>query len=256
MKLSILIAALKSRRAMRRELESSLRAQAGEFDDVEILIDEDDGRAPSGEKRNRLMHRARGDYFAFVDDDDRIDDRYVEQLRAGCEKDVDVVSFWVRRTDPTRPTRIHAFSIRYQDRRALSDGKRGMMANHMCAWRRDVGSAVCFPPNLGYNDDVFWYKPLLATGLVRSEEHLHRVLYHYRFHPARTVNERRQTKKATYRWAGKGVECFRRGPELFIAARSVDRIGGREVIPVWDRFGRLRHLERASLERYFLCKAV
>ena len=81
---------------------------------------------------------------------------------------------------------------------ALADGKVGMMANHLCAWRREVGSAVSFPSNLGYNDDVFWYKPLLASGLVRSEEHVTRVLYVYRFHPARTVNEQRAVERATY----------------------------------------------------------
>ena len=197
MKLSILIPALVSRRRLRRPLEASLARQSSEFDDVEVLLDEDDGRLPSGEKRNRLIRRCRGEYFAFVDDDDTVASDYVERLRTGCATGADVVSFWVRRTDPTRPTQIHAFSIHYQDRQPLSHGKRGMMANHLCAWRREVGGAVCFPPNLGYNDDVFWYKPLLAAGIVTSEEHISRVLYHYRFHPARTINDRREFKKAT-----------------------------------------------------------
>ena len=131
-----------------------------------------------------------------------------------------------------------------------------MMANHLCAWRRGVGSAVGFPPNLGYNDDVFWYKPLLASGLVTSEEHVPRVLYTYRFHPDLTANEKRAVKTATYRWAGQGIECFRRDAEILIAAESIDRIGGQAVIPVRDRSGRLHRLERSKLKRYFVCKAV
>ena len=256
MKLSILIPALTSRRRMRRHLEASLLAQSREFDDVEVLVDEDDGRAPSGEKRNRLVQGSRGEYFAFVDDDDLVDRGYVQQLRAGCRTGADVVSFSVRRTDPARPTRIHAFSIRYRDRQQLADGKLGMMANHLCAWRREVGAAVSFPPNLGYNDDVFWYKPLLASGLVTSEEHVARVLYTYRFDPVRTVNDRRRAKMATYRWAGQGIECFRRDAEILIAAESIDRIGGRAVIPVCDRLGRVQHVRRSELKRYYLCKAV
>jgi hypothetical protein len=131
-----------------------------------------------------------------------------------------------------------------------------MMANHLCAWRREVGSAVSFPPNLGYNDDVFWYKPLLASGLVRSEEHIPHVLYIYQYHPTATVNEQRAVKMATYRWAGQGIECFRRGAEILIAAQSIDRIGRRRMIPIRDRLGRLHHVQRARLQRYFVCKAV
>jgi len=255
-KLSILMPALASRRPMRRRLEASLLAQSRAFDDVEVRVDEDDGRVPSGEKRNRLIERSQGEYFAFVDDDDLVQPEYIRELRAGCRTGADVVSFWVRRTDPTRPTRIQAFSIHYQDKQQPADGKVRMMANHLCAWRREVGSAVSFPPNLGYNDDVFWYKPLLASGLVRSEEHVARVLYTYRFHPVRTVNERRAVKRATYRWAGRGIECFRRGAEILVAAQSIDRIGDRAIIPVRDRFGRLEHVRRSELRRYYVCKAV
>ena len=256
MRLSILIPALASRRLMRRRLEASLLAQSRAFDDVEVLVEKDDGRLPSGEKRNRLIQRSRGEYFAFVDDDDLVQSEYIPELRAGCRTGADVVSFWVRRTDPTRPTSIQAFSIHYQDKQRLADGKLGMMANHLCAWRRDVGSAVSFPANLGYNDDVFWYKPLLASGLVTTEAHLARVLYTYRFHPARTVNERRAVKRATYRWAGRGIECFRRGDEILIAARNIDRIGGRAVIPVRDRLGRMERVRRSELKRFYVCKAV
>jgi len=255
-KLSILMPALAARRPMRRRLEASLLAQARAFDDVEVLVDEDDGQVPSGEKRNRLVRRSRGEYFAFVDDDDLVRPEYVPELRAGCRTGADVVSFRVRRTDPTRPTRIQVFSVHHQDKQPLADGKVGMMANHLCAWRRDVGSAVAFPPHLGYNDDVFWYKPLLASGLVRNETHLARVLYTYRFHPARTVNERRAVKRATYRWAGRGIECFRRDAEILIAARSIDRIGDRAVIPVRDRLGRTERVRRSGLERFYVCKAV
>jgi hypothetical protein len=256
MKLSILMPALRSRRQMRQGLEASLVRQSREFDDVELLIEEDDGHAPSGEKRNRLVQRSRGAYFAFVDDDDWISAGYVHHLRAGCLTGADLVSFRVRRTDPRKPTRLHVFSIHHQDKQRLADGKLGMMANHLCAWRREVGGAVSFPPNLGYNDDVFWYKPLLASGLVKKETHVPHVLYTYRFDPAVTANERWAVKRATYRWAGRGIECFRRGDEVLIAARSIDRIGGRKRIPVRDRWGRLHVVPRSELQRYFVCKAA
>lgn len=256
MKLSILMPALASRRPMRRRLEASLLAQSRALGDVEVLVEEDDGRVPSGEKRNRLLERSQGEYFAFVDDDDRVRPDYIRELRAGCRTGADVVSFWIRRTDPTRPTRIQAFSIHYQDKQPLAGGKVGMMANHLCAWRREVGSAVSFPPNLGYNDDLFWYKPLLASGLVKREAHVARVLYVYRFHPARTMNERRALKRETYRWAGRGIECFRRGAEILVAAQSIDSVGGRAVVPVRDRFGRLDYVRRSELKRFYVCKAA
>ena len=38
-----------------------------------------------GEKRNKLIHMAKGEYFSFIDDDDLVSEEYVDQgLLLGC----------------------------------------------------------------------------------------------------------------------------------------------------------------------------
>lgn len=49
-------------------------------DDVEILVNVDDGKISTGEKRNKLLERSVGDYIVFVDDDDIVPIDYVKKI--------------------------------------------------------------------------------------------------------------------------------------------------------------------------------
>src|SRR5258708_3290267 len=60
---------------------------------VEHLILLDNKARPVGDKRQALLDIARGDYVAFVDEDDWISDDYVAELLPRCESGPDVVTF-------------------------------------------------------------------------------------------------------------------------------------------------------------------
>jgi hypothetical protein len=249
--LSILVPALRSRRATRKRLEAVLLPQVAAHRDVELLIEEDNGQVPSGEKRNRLIRRSTGRYFCFIDDDDLVTGDYVRWIREGCRSGADVVSFRIERTGNDRPRQVHRLSIHHRDGQRLPDGELGMAANQLCAWRREVGTAVAFPPHLGYNDDVFWYTPLLASGLVRSEHHVPRILYKYRYDHANTVNQRRDRVCHTHRWAQGGVECFRhRDGGIVVAVSGRRHMPTGSTIRVRDRHNRVHDWPRGELRRF------
>jgi hypothetical protein len=249
--LSILIPALRRRREKRKQLEAVLLPQVEAHDDVELLVEEDQGAVPSGEKRNRLVRRSVGRYFAFVDDDDLVTGDYVRRVREGCLAGADVVSFWIERTGSDRPRKVQRLSIRHRDRQPLGGGAVGMAANHLCAWRRDVGTQVAFRPHLGYNDDVFWYVPLLASGLVKTEHHVPRVLYRYCYDRSTTMNQRSHSVEATYRWAQGGVECFRQpGGQILIAVAGRRHARPGPTVLVRDRHNRVHEWPRSELVRF------
>jgi glycosyltransferase involved in cell wall biosynthesis len=241
---------------MRKQLEALLLPQLTPHRDVELLVEEDNGRLPSGEKRNRLIRRSTGHYFCFVDDDDLVTGDYVRRIREGCLSDADVVSFWIERTGDDRPRQVHRLSIRHRDGERLPEGKLGMAANHLCAWRREVGAAVAFPPHLGYNDDLFWYTPLLASGLVRREHHIPQILYHYRYDRANTGNQRADSVRTTHRWASGGVECFRRaGGEIVVAVAGRRCLSSGAAIRVRDRENRIHEWPRNELRWFCTVRA-
>ena len=251
MKLSILIPALRSRRKTRKQIEAVLLPQIEPHRGVELLIEEDNGRLPSGEKRNRLIRRSTGEYFCFVDDDDLVTEDYVPRIREACMSGAAVVSFWIERIGNDRPRRIHELSIRYQDKQRLPDGNLGMAANHLCAWRRDVGTTVAFQPHLGYNDDLFWYTPLLASGLVKIEHHIPKALYTYRYDSSTTVNQRTESVRRTHRWAAGGVDCFRRPDgQIVIAVAGRRHLGNAPVVRVHDRMNGVHEIPRKELRLF------
>lgn len=224
--ISILMCALESRRPIRARLEASLRRQcAGR--DAELLIEEDDGRTPSGAKRNALTARARGSHIAFVDDDDAVAYNYVEALLSACAA-ADVVTFDLTYMRPDAGPQVWSFGTRHLDRTRLPHNKIGMSANHLCAWRREVAAAVPWVPTLSYMDDVVWYRGVMASRLAKSEAHVDQSLYIYRWHPATTANQTRDRIRQTHEWAAGGVNYYRVPSGVAVDARGMSHQPGPE----------------------------
>ena len=78
MKLSILICTLKGRDEYLNRVLQVLEPQ--KTDDVEILIESDERQMTIGQKRNKLLDRAIGDYICYVDDDDLVSVDYIEKI--------------------------------------------------------------------------------------------------------------------------------------------------------------------------------
>lgn len=221
-------------------MQPLIEAQIAGRDDVEFHVELDNGEAPSGTKRQRLLDRASGTYVAFVDDDDEVTPSYVRDLVERCH-DVDVVTFRLDFYSEERRKESWRLGLHRDDRR------RGLMAaNHLCAWRADLARRVSWSP-IGYADDQAWYGPLHASGLVRWEAHVPRVLYRYLFSRSTTENQRPSRIAAARSYFGDGLRCYRDfAGEIFVAA-------GQSSTEAFHR-GRLATINPDALELFHVVK--
>lgn len=97
-KLSILICSLEKRKESLDRLLSVLKQQ--KTDEVEILVDVDNGEKIIGQKRNDLLEKSTGDYVCFIDDDDLVSDDYISRILDAIKSKKDCITFrgiWIDR---------------------------------------------------------------------------------------------------------------------------------------------------------------
>ena len=175
MKLSILICSLPDRMSRASVLIEKLCAQA-EGKQVEVLYLGDNKSMSTGEKRNRLVGIARGEYVEFVDDDDDVAEDYVDQQLAVIDLPLkpDVINFQViyHCRDFKRPV---LYSLDYVKDQNLPD-KFLRIPNHLMCIKRSLARIVPYP-DTSFGEDAEY-----ARGIWRhliTEYQINKVLYHY-----------------------------------------------------------------------------
>jgi len=167
--LSILIPTLESRQALYDRLRGDLEAQMGDAGlttEVEILTERDDGAASVGDKRNRLMDRARGQFIVFVD---------VEAIRNNPA--ADCICFTGQITFRGRHPRRLLHSTGYTD--WLEQGGDYLRPPcHIMPIRRNIAVRYRFMP-VDYSEDMDWAIRMSHDRALRSEVIIDEVLYHY-----------------------------------------------------------------------------
>ena len=150
-------------------------------ENVEHLVLFDNRSMTVGEKRQRLFDSARGEYVAFVDDDDLIMDGYIPSIANACARSgADVITFKQRvLVDGAEGT--CDFRLGQQDEPFVAGGtfKRGPW--HVCAWRKDP-VASCRYLSCNYGEDIAW--ALQARQLVTHGAFIDAVLHQYTFDSA------------------------------------------------------------------------
>lgn len=217
-KLSVLMPALHTRDWI--GLAWKIRSQITPEMEAELCVVADGGEMTSGRKRNLLLDMARGDYAAFVDDDDDVADNYVEALVAGCRAGRDVVTFDLLRYTPRTEER-QTFGLRHQDHQAGDDCIR-MTANHLCAWKRSVAKRARYDERIGYADDQLWYKSLIAALPDLTEYHIEQVLYWYEYDPTVTANQTRESVRRTKTLYPTGADVFLQDHQVVTLANPAD----------------------------------
>lgn len=181
--LSLLICSTPERAPMLRRLVAWLRAQIRGFNcahAVEIVVDDSGTAVSIGEKRQRLLSRAVGEYVAFIDDDDWVAYDYVERvLRAVVGGGPDCASLvGLMTTDGENPERFE-HALKYSKWETVN-GVHVRCPNHLNAVRRELALKVGFPSkNFGEDADYSMrLRELLKTEASTGDEPLY--FYWYR----------------------------------------------------------------------------
>lgn len=182
----------KSWQRLRKSLGAQLHRSGFPFSAIEIL--DDASSDPLARKRQRMLDAARGFYVAFVDDDDRLADTYVQRIASAILQwpTVDVVSFEGHRTEDGKGLQRMHWSLATPTNQRTRE-TRYIMANHICAMRRELCQQVRFWRDTEYGSDQIYWRSLHVAGLLETEVHLPDDLYHYDF-----------------RWNGTGTQSKKR----------------------------------------------
>lgn len=184
MKLSILIPSLEKRQYVFNKLKKHLREQIinlGVSDIVEILTDVDNGQKKIGTKRNDLLNRAAGEYVAFVDDDDRVSNTYIQDILQGLILNPDVLTlrgvYTVRGGKPKTFLHSILFNGWYEQ-----DGILYRYVNHLNCIKREHALKAGFP-EINFGEDKIYSDRLRKLGILKSEFTVKNTLYYYDYTP-------------------------------------------------------------------------
>lgn len=175
MKLSLLIPTIVGREHYYDALIESLAEQV--TDGVEIIRLKDNREMTIGEKRNKLLQSAKGDYVAFIDDDDRIGQNYIKHLLEGINKGVDVCSLTgIITTNGLKPKKfIHYLGCpHYMEWEDVYH----RYPNHLNCIRADIAKRFTFPEK-NHGEDTSFADQLKKSRLLKTEHTIDEVIYYY-----------------------------------------------------------------------------
>jgi hypothetical protein len=183
MKFSILICTLEKRKHFLERLLDILKQQ--KTDEVEILINCDNGEKSIGQKRNELLEQATGLYCAFIDDDDRVSDNYIPLILERINKsEPDVIGIHLIMTTDNVIEEKTFHSIKYDrwfdepdpDKQWLKRYYRN--PNHLNPVKLEYAMKVRFP-TISMGEDRSYSERL--KPYLHTEEYINDPIYFYDF---------------------------------------------------------------------------
>lgn len=182
--LSILICTLDGRESSFNKLIKELSWQlAGKPVICEVLYEKDNGEKTTGQKRNKLLERAMGEYVCFIDDDDEISPNYINILLEAIKTNPDCVSLRGVMTTSGQNPETFEHSIRYKAYRTTNNPiKYERYPNHLNCIRASIAKQFKFP-EINHGEDTNWATQIFKSGLIKSEFYTDEILYYYRYNP-------------------------------------------------------------------------
>lgn len=177
--ISVLIPSLTNRIRIVAPLITELMQQSAGTD-TEIIINTDNKKISTGEKRNHLLRQAKGDYVIFVDDDDWVYPCYIEELIKASKSGADCFGISGIMTTNGQHEIGWQISKDFENKTIKKNGADFYIrkTNHITAVKRHIALQVMFPDKSNAEDK--FYSDAI-TQLVKTEYTITPLMYHYRY---------------------------------------------------------------------------
>jgi glycosyltransferase involved in cell wall biosynthesis len=184
MKLSILICTLPSRVAMLGRLQADLWGQILPFaGQIEVPTPDDSIIDTIGEKRNRMLQKANGEYVCFIDDDDTISRDYVKLIMGAISSGCDCASLKGEITIDGGKPEIFEHSLKYDEWKTNPEGwtiRYERYPNHLNAIKSSIAKQFSYPEK-NHGEDHDWSREVHESGLLKTEHYIPEVIYYYKY---------------------------------------------------------------------------
>ena len=185
---SILICTLASRRDKLERLLGVLLPQCEADGRVEVVACWDNGQAPVAVKRQRLLEAAAGKYLSYADDDDLVDEEFVELVTAAMAGGPDYVAFgniyYVAGVRQPVEVRVGLQYGGWHD--DVAAGVLYRDVTHVNPVRSSIAKQADFRGGPGWVGEDWAYTETVRR-LAGTEAVIGRPLYHYLHDPADSV---------------------------------------------------------------------
>jgi GT2 family glycosyltransferase len=192
--LSVCICSLFSRKPWLDRLMATLSPQF--TDGIEALLAVDAGQRSVGEKRQRLLEQARGDFIVFIDDDDLVSPNFLRRILGAIQRNpkTDAITFLSQRYCDGIFEANCRYSITSQSNVGfvIIDGIKSYQRwpYHVTPIRRELALQVGFPDQDHREDTEFAER---LRPLLHSEEFIPEVLYTYFYRSDRSGEQTHRT---------------------------------------------------------------
>ena len=178
--LSILICSLERRAKYLERLLAVLTLQV--IDNVEVLVETDNGKFSVGQKRNLLIDKAQGKYVAYIDDDDLVEPIYIEKILEAIKTEPDVVGIHLLHFENNVLSGLTYHSLKYkhwwheknEENPKLINYYRN--PNHINPVKKELAAQIKFP-GLNRDEDKDYSRRLLP--LLKTEVYIEEPIYRY-----------------------------------------------------------------------------
>ena len=184
--LSILIPSVPARmKFFLPRLLGQIDDQIEAHDDVEVIILYDNKKRILGKKRNDLLALAQGEYLAFIDDDDRISEDYLDEIMSAIHAgDSDCIVFdSICTINIDEPLRCK-YGIEYEYNNAQPPNVWTGKPAHTMVYKSSLAKAHLYNDDSGYGEDMDWVAR--ACKDIKIQHRIDKVLYYYDFNSLTT----------------------------------------------------------------------